>query len=33
LKEAVVRLKTINPKRAIKALEALGFSVRESWRG
>lgn len=33
LKEAVIRVATINPGPAIKALEARGFSVRETWRG
>jgi acetoin utilization protein AcuB len=33
LMEAVIRLTTINPGPAIKALEAAGFAVRESWRG
>jgi acetoin utilization protein AcuB len=33
LKEAVIRVATINPGPAIKALEALGFAVREPWRG
>jgi acetoin utilization protein AcuB len=33
LKEAVIRVATINPGPAIKALEARGFAVRESWRG
>jgi acetoin utilization protein AcuB len=33
LHEAVVRLGTINPGPAIKALEARGFTVRDSWRG
>ena len=33
LKEAVMRVATINPGPAIKALEARGFAVRESWRG
>jgi acetoin utilization protein AcuB len=33
VKEAVIRVATINPGPAIKALEARGFGVRESWRG
>jgi acetoin utilization protein AcuB len=33
LKEAVIRVATINPGPAIKALEAKGYSVRDSWRG
>jgi acetoin utilization protein AcuB len=33
LREAVIRLTTINPGPAIKALEAGGFAVRDSWRG
>ncbi len=33
LKEAVIRVPTINPGRAIKALEAKGFEVRNPWRG
>jgi acetoin utilization protein AcuB len=33
LKEAVIRLTTINAGPAIKALEAAGFAPRESWRG
>jgi hypothetical protein len=33
LKEAVIRVATINPGPAIKALEALEFTVREPWRG
>ena len=33
LREAVIRVATINPGPAIKALEARGFAVRESWRG
>ena len=32
-REAVVRLTTINPGAAIKALEAKGYTVRDSWRG
>lgn len=32
-KEAVIRVRTINPGRAIKALEARGFRAREAWRG
>jgi acetoin utilization protein AcuB len=31
-REAVIRLATINPGPAIKALEAEGFAVRDSWR-
>jgi acetoin utilization protein AcuB len=33
LREAMIRLATINPGPAIKALEAKGFTVRDSWRG
>lgn len=33
LKEAVIRVATINPGPAIKALEARGYAVREAWRG
>ncbi len=33
LKEAIVRLATINPGPAIRALEARGYTVRDSWRG
>jgi acetoin utilization protein AcuB len=33
LREAVIRVATINPGPAIKALKAQGFTVRESWRG
>lgn len=32
-KEAMIRLATINPGPAIKALEGEGFAVRDSWRG
>ncbi|MBI3455952.1 MAG: CBS domain-containing protein [Candidatus Rokubacteria bacterium] len=32
LKEAVIRVRTINPGPAAKALEARGYAVRESWR-
>jgi acetoin utilization protein AcuB len=32
-KEAVIRVATINPGAAIKALEAKGYIVRDSWRG
>jgi acetoin utilization protein AcuB len=32
-KEAVIRVRTINPARAIKALEERGYAVREAWRG
>lgn len=32
-KEAVIRVATINPGAAIKALEAKGYTVRDSWRG
>lgn len=32
-KEAVLRVATINPGAAIKALEAKGYQVREAWRG
>lgn len=33
LKEAVIRVATINPGPAIKALEARGYAVRQPWRG
>jgi len=33
LREAMIRLATINPGPAIKALESEGFTVRDSWRG
>ena len=33
VREAVIRVTTINPGSAIKALEAQGFTVRDSWRG
>ena len=33
LREAMIRLATINPRPAIKAIEAEGFTVRDSWRG
>jgi acetoin utilization protein AcuB len=33
LREAMIRLATINPGPAIKALESEGFAVRDSWRG
>ena len=33
LKEAVIRIATINPGPTVKALESRGYSVRESWRG
>jgi acetoin utilization protein AcuB len=33
LTQAVIRVTTINPGAAIKALEAHGFMVRDSWRG
>ncbi len=33
LKEAAIRLTTINPGPMIKGLEAQGFTVRDSWRG
>jgi acetoin utilization protein AcuB len=33
LREAVIRVSTIAPGPAIKALEARGFPVRDSWRG
>jgi acetoin utilization protein AcuB len=33
LREAVIRVATINPGPAVKALEAEGFTVRDSWRG
>jgi acetoin utilization protein AcuB len=33
LREAMIRLATINPGPAIKALEADGFAIRDSWRG
>jgi acetoin utilization protein AcuB len=32
-REAVVRAGTINPGAAVKALEAKGYTVRDSWRG
>lgn len=32
LKEAVVRVRTINPGAAIRALEARGFKARQPWR-
>ncbi len=32
-REAVIRVATINPGAAIKALEAKGYTVRDSWRG
>ncbi|HET8576255.1 MAG TPA: CBS and ACT domain-containing protein [Methylomirabilota bacterium] len=32
-REAVVRVGTINPGAAVKALEAKGYTVRDSWRG
>ena len=33
LREAMIRLASINPGPAIKALESEGFTVRDSWRG
>ena len=33
LKEAVIRVATINPSPAVKALEARGYAVRQPWRG
>jgi len=33
LREAMIRLATINPGPAIKALESEGFTVHDSWRG
>lgn len=33
LKKAVIRVATINPEPAIKAVEARGYQVRDSWRG
>ena len=33
LREAVVRVATVNPRPAIAALEARGFTVRHAWRG
>jgi len=33
LREAVIRVATINPGPMIKALEAAGLGVRDSWRG
>ena len=33
VREAVIRLATINPGPAIKMIEAEGFAVRDSWRG
>jgi acetoin utilization protein AcuB len=32
-KEAIIRVATINPGPAIKALESRGYAVRDSWRG
>jgi hypothetical protein len=31
--EAVIRVATVNPGPAIRALEAKGYAVRGSWRG
>jgi acetoin utilization protein AcuB len=31
--QAVIRVTTINPGAAIKAIEAGGFTIRDSWRG
>ncbi|HET7874386.1 MAG TPA: CBS and ACT domain-containing protein [Methylomirabilota bacterium] len=33
VKEAVIRIATINPRQAIRALEAGGYTVRQPWRG
>lgn len=33
LREAVVRVTTINPGPVVRALETRGYSVRETWRG
>jgi CBS domain-containing protein len=33
LREAVVRVATINPAPAVAALEARGYAVRQAWRG
>jgi len=33
LKEAVIRVTTINPGPAVRALETRGYSVRQTWRG
>jgi acetoin utilization protein AcuB len=33
VREAVVRVATINPGAAVRALEGRGFKVRETWRG
>lgn len=33
LKEAIVRVATINPTRAVQALAGRGYTVRDSWRG
>ena len=32
-KEVIIRVPTIDPGRAIKALEAQGYVVADSWRG
>jgi hypothetical protein len=32
LKEAVVRVRTINPRPVVWALERRGFTAREAWR-
>ena len=32
-KEAVIRVRTINPAPVVWALEARGFAARETWRG
>jgi acetoin utilization protein AcuB len=33
VKEAIVRIATIDPRRAVEALEARGYAVRVPWRG
>lgn len=33
IREVVIRVATINAGAAIKALEAKGYAVRDSWRG
>ena len=33
LREAIVRVATINPTRAVQALAGKGYAVRDSWRG
>jgi acetoin utilization protein AcuB len=32
-REVMIRVRTINPGAAVKALEAKGYTVRDSWRG